>query len=451
MDEPRIIFEVHGPTSEDMHSSIWTRSALARARASLGVMPLHRAQGRYVMSGLALFILVEGCVALGQPGERIKIILTGRAYEGSLLKNWFANEPMMDPIAIPSRSVPGGLEEGKRYIRLYFPRTYDRLAQYEFVIFEGTEMEYFTPTQQRWFHDAIKEHGMGGLNSRSVLSAIYYPQWIASVTQLAFPNDVDAVIASPFIKFGVTMEIVLNEDPNLKPVLLMFRDKPIKWKLTRYDAMVVVPRPGATIWSWIRGPYPELSIPWPGYTPHLISWKYGNGTTWTVHDRTVNWWQDVRDANPYGLDMIMNMVLDSTGRHIPGDIDLIHSIRKKFTEFAARKKLVISTIEFGEKFGASMERTEARLTGLEKSYLAARDTYVHQREAETWEMLDRLIEDSRQTNEVAMKELNQALLWIHIINWLVVCATFMSSGFVLWSLMVRRRLFREVASTRLGS
>lgn len=65
-------------------------------------------------------------------------------------------------------------------------------------------------------------------------------------------------------------------------------------------------------------------------------------------------------------------------------------------------------------------------------------------------MVDRLIEDSRQANDVAMDELNRALLWIHVINWLVVCGTFMASGFVLWTLMVRRRLYREVASTRLG-
>jgi len=387
---------------------------------------------------------------VGHPGERIKIILTGRAYEGSLMKNWFVSEPMMDPVAIPSRDVPGGIEEGKRYVRMYFPRTYERLAEYEFVIFEGTEMVHFSSTQQRWLHDAVRDHGMGGLNSRSLLSGVYYGQWIASVTQLAFPNDVDAVITGPWWKFDQTMEIVLNEDPSLKPVLLMFRGKPIKWTLTRYDAMVVVPRPGATIWSWIKGPFPELSIPWPGYTPHLISWKYGNGTTWTCHDRTVNWWQDVRDANPYGLDMIMNMVLYSTERDLPQDIDVIHSIRKRFTEFRTRKQLVISTIEFGQKFGASMAKAEAGLAGLEGQYLAARDAYVDQREAETSEMVDRLIEDSRQANDVAMEELNRALLWIHVINWLVVCGTFMASGFVLWTLMVRRRLYREVASTRLG-
>ncbi len=405
---------------------------------------------RHVAGFLVIWVLVGVSPARSAPAERIKIILTGRAYEGSLMRNWFVNEPMADPIAIPTRDVPGGIEEGRRYVRMYFPRTYERLAECDFVIFEGTEMVHFSHTQQKWLHDAIRDHGMGGLNSRSVLSAVYYGQWIASVTQLAFPNDVDAVIAGPGWKFGQTMEIVLNDDPSLRPVLLMFKDKPIKWKLTNYDAMVVVPRPGATIWSWIKGPFPELSIPWPGYTPHLISWTYGNGTTWTCHDRTVNWWQDIRDANPYGLDMIMNMILYSTGRDLPQDIDLIHSIRRRFTEFGTRKTLVISTIELGQKFGASMTRAEASLTELEKLYLAAREAYVEQREVEASDLVNRLIEGSRHANEVAMEELNRALLWIHVINWLVVCGTFMASGFVLWSLMVRKKLYREVASTRLG-
>jgi hypothetical protein len=43
---------------------------------------------------------------------------------------------------------------------------------------------------------------------------------------------------------------------------------------------------------------------------------------------------------------------------------------------------------------------------------------------------------------------DRALFWIYVIEWLSVSGTFLLAGFVLWTLMVRRRLYRQVASTR---
>ena len=56
-------------------------------------------------------------------------------------------------------------------------------------------------------------------------------------------------------------------------------------------------------------------------------------------------------------------------------------------------------------------------------------------------MMDR-VEDE------AVKAKNQALLWIYAIEWLVVTGTLMIGGFILWSLMVRRKLYREVDVSR---
>jgi len=45
---------------------------------------------------------------------------------------------------------------------------------------------------------------------------------------------------------------------------------------------------------------------------------------------------------------------------------------------------------------------------------------------------------------------DRALLWVYIIGWLAVTATALVSSFLLWSIMVRRRLYREVQLTRLS-
>jgi len=47
---------------------------------------------------------------------------------------------------------------------------------------------------------------------------------------------------------------------------------------------------------------------------------------------------------------------------------------------------------------------------------------------------------------VELKE--RALLWIYAVEWIAVTATGLFCGSVVWSLMVRRRMYREVQVTR---
>jgi hypothetical protein len=48
----------------------------------------------------------------------------------------------------------------------------------------------------------------------------------------------------------------------------------------------------------------------------------------------------------------------------------------------------------------------------------------------------------------AMKIKENALLWVYIIEWLSVTGTLVISGSILWMLMVRRSLYREIRGTR---
>jgi hypothetical protein len=41
-----------------------------------------------------------------------------------------------------------------------------------------------------------------------------------------------------------------------------------------------------------------------------------------------------------------------------------------------------------------------------------------------------------------------ALMWVYITEYLAVSGTSMVTGFLLWTLMVRRRLYRDVQTTR---
>lgn len=49
---------------------------------------------------------------------------------------------------------------------------------------------------------------------------------------------------------------------------------------------------------------------------------------------------------------------------------------------------------------------------------------------------------------MAFRLKDQAMLWIYLIEWSVVTSTFTICGVVVWTLMVRRRYYREIGSTR---
>ena len=47
---------------------------------------------------------------------------------------------------------------------------------------------------------------------------------------------------------------------------------------------------------------------------------------------------------------------------------------------------------------------------------------------------------------ITLKE--RALLWVYVVEWATVTATLMICGFALWTVMIRRRLYREAGLTR---
>ena len=96
-----------------------------------------------------------------------------------------------------------------------------------------------------------------------------------------------------------------------------------------------------------------------------------------------------------------------------------------------------------------MSRTESRLVELGEMHQTAMQSYLMQDEIATLGIMAELLARTKEANEIATRELDSALLWVHMINWLVVTATFMFSGHIVWTLMVKRRLYREVRSTQL--
>jgi hypothetical protein len=106
---------------------------------------------------------------------------------------------------------------------------------------------------------------------------------------------------------------------------------------------------------------------------------------------------------------------------------------------------------WADSFGANTAPLEDRLIRLEKEAEEAADDYVVQDYGPAISFLESLSEEVKLTTKEAVRLKDQALLWVYLVEWLTVSATGTGCGFILWTVMVRRRSFREVKTTRLTS
>ena len=102
-------------------------------------------------------------------------------------------------------------------------------------------------------------------------------------------------------------------------------------------------------------------------------------------------------------------------------------------------------------FGANTREVEEEMSGLEDEIRQAKREYidgdVEAASAILAGIFDRFAEmDSRLNN---IKE--RALLWIYLTEWIVVASTGMICAVVVWTLMVRRKFYREAGISRLSS
>ena len=94
-----------------------------------------------------------------------------------------------------------------------------------------------------------------------------------------------------------------------------------------------------------------------------------------------------------------------------------------------------------------MERSFQRL---EEKVDRAREAYVKQNDAaQATDLLEQVLAQYPVLEARIIKLKERTLLWIYIIEWLVVTSTLVIMGTVVWSLMVRRRLYRQVSTTML--
>jgi hypothetical protein len=150
----------------------------------------------------------------------------------------------------------------------------------------------------------------------------------------------------------------------------------------------------------------------------------------------------------YG-DVTSNLMIYLDRRPVPQDIDLIHSVRSKGFEIRTKSSLLLNLLEFIEKFGANTRGIMREMDWINVEVAGAREEYIELRFEEVLHTYEGIGEVLGELEEEAILLKDRALLWVFIIEWLAVFGVSLVAGYALWSIMVRRRLYREIETTRL--
>jgi hypothetical protein len=135
---------------------------------------------------------------------------------------------------------------------------------------------------------------------------------------------------------------------------------------------------------------------------------------------------------------------------VPQDTNLVHAARTAMQDFSQERALLIAMTEFIDRFGANPKVIEEGISDIIEMKAEADIHYLNQEFVSALEKLGEMRTRARELGEEATELKNAALMWVFIAEWFMVTATLMITGYVLWALMVRRRLYRDIKVTRLA-
>jgi len=395
-------------------------------------------------------------------GENLNILAIGQVLPGeSPLDVWFEADPLVDYVLVPTEfdftaSFPVGSQEEaqnawRRFIRTYFPKTRKALVEgFDFLVFPDGNLNYFTARQIANMKYAIEEGAgsfvtMGGGMAKPNVG--WTPAWISSSMSDIFP-----IILTDKMRQDATSGFsirVVKADP---PVLSMFVPLGIEGVIGSYAFTLLYPQPGATTWGKLISHGSPLPADAPG--DWLVSWRFGSGggLSWVVaDDLDSTWWSSVhfQTQNEYAGDVFFNILLHSTGRSLPENIFIIHDLRGRYLHYNRERGFLLSLLDFIDRFGANTRDVERQMGDIERLRVESYDAYREADFQRALELVDEAFEMLVSISTDAMRLKDNALLWVYLTEWLVVTGALLFSGSAIYSLMIRRKLYRDVAVTRL--
>jgi len=363
--------------------------------------------------------------------KRVRLVLFGEGW--SVTPSIMMTDPKVTAIVIPAGDETHAAYMD-RFMRIYMPRTYQRWVD-DLDIFMLSDLTPwgFTNEQLVWMRRSIEEQGTGMILSEMGWYGIVgwtgnaCEDWLKTPVYDAYPCD-----------------MILNAENEDCPYLDVvtegtFLDLPgIEQIGFAYEQGLHVPRAGATTWAVYRR----------GREAAIVTRPYGQGMG-VANSMGMERFNQPYYEWKYYKDYFVNHAYMAAGVPIPEDIELVHRIREQLESFRDHRALIIGMIDFIDKFNANTRPVEQMLAEVTPMRKEAEDLYIEQRYDESSSVLLDAVRKFDEINAAAIRLRDQALLWIYVIEWTAVSATSLITAVLVWALMVRRKLYREVGTTRM--
>ncbi len=397
----------------------------------------------FASTALVLISLSTSASAEGPSrSPRVRVLYTGDPISMHYVTpyTFMRVEPLVEVTPVIASSIVASYAFGlqgpdmiRKSIRLYMPRTYKSLVDsYDVIILSDSSVAVFTPKQIHWFAQSVREDGLGLVMAGGVES---YQLGAWDQTEVAKILPVDCLPDSTGPGFAQILDVedeFLNSIPweGLKEIGFGGSNKARRREWAKELAV--------------------LKVSAGGENPMMVVGDIGKGRTFAfTPDWTWGWGGSFSRWEYYG-DFCNNLMLYVSRREVPQDIVLLHRARKALMNLDISRAMLISLIDFVEKFGARPTKLDEMMGEIDSMRKQAEERYLEQDFSSALNIVLQALKRTKDLEREAVKAKETALFWIYVSEWLVVSATLLISGFVIWSLMIRRRLYREVGSTRLG-
>ncbi len=389
-------------------------------------------------------LLVTPAMTKTDPQGVIRVICIGESYYPETpLPALIEGDPKVGYQAVPANLGEasfawGGLAALKRFIRIYIPRTYEGLLEsYDLVILSDFDGMLMDPKHLEWIERLVREEG-GGLAKYEInydplvsyASGIEY--WKSTSIYAAFATDLPEGKTIPVSDGGLRVEEgnPMVDLPGVRQHYLFVSG--------RYG--YETPRQAARTVAWFK----------PGGEHAIVTLGYGQGRTASTVPGLDK--LDSLAMKTWGFypDFFLNQFYWLADQAVPEDVYSVNRVRKALITFADRKRLILSIMDFAEKFGASVGDLHRELSRADALLAKARGLYMDQRYLDSEEQINLCMESLKDMEQRAMGLKDRALLWIYVVEWLTVTGTSMVCGVATYMMMVRRKMYREVYVTRGG-
>ena len=368
----------------------------------------------------------------------IRLLYIGAPFQASAYQA-YRYDPLLSTTPVNGNLFGIPAEQVARAMRLYMPRTLERMIDdYDVVGLDDTSVDAFPVQTVHWMVDGCIDGGIGffmagGLES---FGGSGFPSWGDTVLDVILPVEC------------INDQYTRKESRN---VVVDFENELMKsmpWD--EYDQYGVFANYNPVIKKQTASLISELVHQLGGgRDPGWVWWDIGKGRFFASAPgfrgssaglRFIRW--------KHYPDFVSNLVYYCAGLSPPSDINLLHAVRRRLKDVEDQRQVIIGTINFISVFGADTRGVELSLAEAEARLGDARQEFVDLNLDEAKAITDEVFEMLQGAFDLAIRAKDAALLWIFITEWLVVCATSLFVGFLVWTLMVRRKLYREVKVTR---